>query len=43
MQEIPTVKVSLEFHLSALRAAGFVETTHIFRWFDDVVVFARLP
>lgn len=39
----PTVKVSLEFHLSALRAAGFVETTHIFRWFDDVVVFARLP
>ena len=39
----PTVKVSLEFHLSALRAAGFVETTHIFRWFDDVVVYARLP
>ena len=39
----PIVKVSLEFHLSALRAAGFVETTHIFRWFDDVVVFARLP
>lgn len=38
-----TVKVSLEFHLSALRAAGFVETTHIFRWFDDVVVYARLP
>ena len=35
--------VSLEFHLSALRAAGFAETTHIFRWFDDVVVFARLP
>ena len=39
----PTVKVSLEFHLSALRAAGFVEITHIFRWFDDVVVYARLP
>lgn len=39
----PTVKVSLEFHLSALRAAGFVETTHIFRWFDDVLVYARLP
>ena len=39
----PTVKVSLEFHLSALRAAGFVETSHIYRWFDDVVVFARLP
>ncbi len=39
----PTVKVSLDFHLAALRAAGFVETTHIFRWFDDVVLYARLP
>jgi ftsJ-like methyltransferase len=37
------VKVSLDFHLDALRAAGFAETGHIYRWFDDVVVFARLP
>lgn len=37
------VKVSLAFHLTALQTAGFVEPTHIFRWFDDVVVYARLP
>ncbi|MDO5092802.1 MAG: class I SAM-dependent methyltransferase [Propionibacteriaceae bacterium] len=37
------VKVSLAFHLTVLQTAGFVELTHIFRWFDDVVVYARLP
>lgn len=36
------VKVSLDFHLTALETAGFVEPGHIFRWFDDVVVYARL-
>ncbi|MDO4784626.1 MAG: class I SAM-dependent methyltransferase [Propionibacteriaceae bacterium] len=38
-----TTKVDLEFHLSLLRAAGFVETSQIFQWFDDRVVFARMP
>ena len=37
------VKVSLDFHLTALQAAGFVELSHVFQWFDDVVVYARLP
>ncbi len=39
----PTVKVSLEFHLAALRAAGFDQTDQIYQWFDDRVVFGRLP
>ena len=38
-----TVKVSLDFHRNALRAAGFTEAAPVFRWFDDVVTFARLP
>lgn len=39
----PTVKVSVQFHLAALRAAGFVETDQIYQWFDDRLLHARLP
>ncbi|RLP07640.1 class I SAM-dependent methyltransferase [Propionibacterium australiense] len=39
----PTVKVSLEFHLAALRAAGFTETGQLYQLLDDRIVFARLP
>lgn len=38
-----TVKVSTEFHLRALETAGFESATQIYQWFDDRVVFARLP
>lgn len=39
----PTVKVSLEFHVAALRAAGFTETGQLYQLLDDRIVFARLP
>lgn len=37
-----TTKVSAEFHLEAMRAAGFVETAQIWQWFDDRVLYGRL-
>ncbi len=36
-------KVNVQFHLSALSAAGFSETAQIYKWFDDSIVFARIP
>lgn len=33
-------KVSLEFHLSALRSAGFAETGTVWRYLDDLVLYA---
>ncbi len=38
-----TVKVDVGFHLSSLRAAGFVEVGQVFQWFDDRIVYGRLP
>lgn len=38
-----TAPVSLEFHLAALRAAGFVETGQLYQLLDDRIVFGRLP
>lgn len=38
----PTTKVSAEFHLEAMRAAGFVEAAQIWQWFDDRVLYGRL-
>lgn len=37
-----TIKVDADFHLASLRAAGFVETTQIFQWFDDRIIYGRL-
>ncbi len=39
----PLVKVNVEFHLASLRIAGFIETTQIYKWFDDSIVFGRIP
>lgn len=38
----PTTKVDVEFHLAAMRAAGFAETATIWQWLDDRIVFGRL-
>lgn len=38
-----TVPASLEFHLAALRAAGFTEVAQIYQWFDDRVIFGKKP
>ncbi|WP_157085762.1 class I SAM-dependent methyltransferase [Devriesea agamarum] len=38
-----TIPVSVQFHLSALRAAGFVETAQIWQWLDDRIIFGRRP
>ncbi|MBN9644686.1 class I SAM-dependent methyltransferase [Corynebacterium mendelii] len=38
-----TLPVSAEFHLEALRAAGFTELGTIFQWFDDRIIFGRKP
>lgn len=37
----PTPHAPLELHLQALRTAGFAETGVVWRYYDDVVVFAR--
>jgi trans-aconitate methyltransferase len=37
----PTPHAPLELHIEALRTAGFRETGVIWRYYDDVVVFAR--
>jgi trans-aconitate 2-methyltransferase len=37
------VKVDAEFHLAAMRAAGFAETTQVWQWLDDRIVYGRLP
>lgn len=39
----PRTKVSLEFHLAALRAAGFTEAGQLYQLLDDRIVFGRLP
>ncbi len=39
--DAPPPKVSLEFHLAALRSAGFGETGTVWQHLDDYVVFAR--
>lgn len=36
----PTPKVSLGFHLEALRSAGFRETGTVWRYLDDIVLYA---
>lgn len=38
----PSIKVNVDFHLSALQAAGFVETAQIYQWFDDRIIFGRI-
>lgn len=38
-----TTKVDADFHLAAMRAAGFTETATIWQWLDDRIVFGRLP
>lgn len=37
------IKVSPEFHLSALQAAGFRETSQVWQWLDDRIVYGRKP
>ena len=39
----PVVKVDPEFHLAALRAAGFAETGQLYQLLDDRIVFGRMP
>ncbi len=39
----PTLKVSAAFHREAMRAAGFSETGQLFQFFDDRIVYGRLP
>lgn len=38
-----TRKVSAEFHLASMRAAGFTETAQVWQWLDDRVVMGRMP
>lgn len=39
----PARKVDTQFHLAAMRAAGFGETATIWQWLDDCVVYGRMP
>lgn len=36
-------KVSAEFHLASMRAAGFTETAQVWQWFDDRILIGRMP
>lgn len=38
-----TIKVSVDFHLAALTAAGFTEVAQIWQFLDDRIIFGRLP
>ncbi len=38
-----TPKVTAEFHIAALTAAGFESATQIYQWFDDHLIYARMP
>lgn len=42
-EKYTTIKVDPDFHLSALSAAGCVETAQLYQWFDDRIIYGRLP